>query len=309
MTILEELSEFLSMDTLELINYIATCPHRYKVYTIPKRSGSGVRTIAQPAKELKYLQKHVCNEYLATLPVHDACKAYKKNTSIKDNALAHVKNKYLLKMDFENFFPSITPPDLIQHIEQHLEWKNWEEDKFIIEKLFFYAPKRNLGLKLSIGSPTSPFLSNSIMYSFDSIIDKLCTEREISYTRYADDISFSTNIKDILFDFANEVSRILQENEYPQIRINHGKTTFLSRKGNMHITGLVLTNQRKVSIGRKKKRYIKSLIYRFLNNNLNIEEKNYLSGYLAFCISVEPEFISSLEKKYGQAVVNQLLGK
>lgn len=309
MAIIQELSSQLSVDAERLKKYIATCPHRYKVYSIPKRNGSGIRIIAQPARELKFLQNIVCENYLKLLPVHDACTAYRKNTSIKDNAFAHVKNNYLLKMDFHNFFPSIKPNDLIKHIEKYLNWNNWDEDKFVIERLFFYSQIRGGDLKLSIGAPSSPFLSNTILYSFDSEITKLCASEKIIYTRYADDISFSTNRKDILFDFANVIIEKLAQCDYPSISINPEKTVFLSRKGNMHITGLVLSNEKKISIGRSKKRYIKSLVYRALNNNVTEEERQYLSGYLSFCVSVEPEFIDRLKIKYGVDIVNALMNK
>lgn len=307
MAIIQELSSLLSIEAEDLKKYIATCPHRYKVYSIPKRNSSGVRIIAQPAKELKFLQKIVCKKYLESLPIHNACTAYRKNTNIKDNALAHVKNNYLLKMDFQNFFPSIKPKDLIKHIEKYLSWDNWDEDKCVIERLFFYAQDRGGDLKLSIGAPTSPFISNTILYDFDSEITKICESNKITYTRYADDISFSTNRKDILFDFTNIIIEKLAQCDYPSIAINPDKTVFLSRKGNMHITGLVLSNEKKISIGRSKKRYIKSLVYRAVNNNMTEEEKIYLSGYLSFCVSVEQDFIERLKVKYGANVVNELM--
>lgn len=309
MAIIQDISSLLSINAESIKKYIATCPHRYKVYSIPKRNGSGKRIIAQPAKELKFLQKYVCEKYLECLPVHDACTAYKKNTSIKDNALAHVNNNYLLKMDFHNFFHSIHPNDLIKHIEKYLNWNDLDEDKFVLEKLFFYVQDRGGDLKLSIGAPTSPFLSNTVLYDFDTEINKLCVSEKIAYTRYADDISFSTNRKDILYDFKNLIIEKLTQCEYPSITINSDKTVFLSRKTNMHITGLVLSNERKISIGRKKKRYIKSLIYKTMNNNVTDEEKMYLMGYLSFCVSVEPEFIDRLKVKYGSDIVNELMSK
>ena len=306
MTIIEYLSKTLSTDSLLIKKYVLTCPYRYKVYEIKKRNGIGTRTIAQPSKELKYIQKLVCEKFLHSLPVHKTCMAYKKNTNIRDNALVHVKNNYLLKMDFKNFFPSIRPPDLINHIEKHLKWNMCKQDKLAVKKIFFYLQERTGPLKLSIGAPTSPFISNTIMHEFDSIIIDICQKNSISYSRYADDISFSTNTKNILFDFAETVSKILGKCKYPNISINHDKTVFLSRKGNMHITGLVLTNDGKISIGRKKKRYIKSLIYRQIKNELLEEEQLFLSGYLAFCWSVEPEFIFRLENKYGKETLHKL---
>lgn len=309
MTILEEISQILSIDIVQLNKYISTCPYRYKVYYIPKRNNSGVREIAQPTKELKFLQKMVCDKYLNDLPVHDCCKAYKKKTSIRDNALPHVKSNYLLKMDFKNFFPSIRPKDLLMHINKHLELGLKVEDMGVFEKLFFFYPPKSGELKLSIGAPTSPFISNTIMYEFDEAISNVCKEKNIIYTRYADDLSFSTNKKNILFEFVSIVADLLKNSQYPKIQINHDKTVFLSRKQNMHITGLVLTNDGKISIGRSKKRYIKSLVYKYKNANISDEDKSYLSGYLSFCISVESSFIASLELKYGADVINRLLDK
>lgn len=307
-TIVEYLSDFLSIDSEQIKKYISTCPYRYKTYRIPKRNGRGMRTIAQPAKELKYLQKLILSEYLLDLPVHKSCTAYIKDTNIKDNALPHVKNKYLLKMDFKNFFPSITPHDLLMHIESHLEWDICNNDKLSIEKLFFYSQERKSKLRLSIGFPASPFISNTVMHEFDSKISDVCEENEINYTRYADDISFSTNKKGILFGFDKIIEDILSECQYPKIKINNKKSVFLSRKGNMHITGLVLSNDGKVSLGRKKKRYIKSLIFKYVNNNISDEDKAYLKGYLAFCWSVEPSFILRLGSKYGRNVMDAIRG-
>jgi len=309
MAIINELSDLLSVDTDTLSNFIASAPHRYKVYQIPKRNNKGFRTIAQPTKGLKNLQKIACSTYLESLPVHSACKAYIKNTSIKDNATLHIKKKYLLKMDFKDFFPSILPSDLQYHLIRYSKLKFTDEDLDILSKLFFYFSNEDKQLRLSIGAPTSPFISNTVMYDFDSSISKLCLDNEISYSRYADDIAFSTNRKDILFDFLNTIESTLKACQYPKININPSKTIFLSRKGNMHLTGLVLTNEGNISIGRKKKRYIKSLVFQYKNGELEADASSYLSGYLSFCLSVEPLFIARLKEKFGHDVVDLLLKK
>lgn len=308
MKIVEYLSDALSLDAVRINNYIATCPHRYKRYTIPKRNSPGQRLIAQPAKELKVLQRVVCGEFLSELPVHESCTAYRKNRSIRDNAIRHAKHNYLLKMDFKDFFPSIIPLDLIHHVTRHIESELCEEDKTVLGKLFFFAPDRSGRLVLSIGAPTSPFISNTIMHEFDTIISQKSMEKGIIYTRYADDITFSTNKKNILFEHEEAITETLNKCEYPTIRINENKTVFLSRKDNMHVTGLVLSNDGKVSIGRKKKKYIRSLIYQHINQTIGEEEKSYLVGYLSFCWSVEPEFIARLENKYGKLVICALRG-
>jgi len=290
-----------------LEKFIASAPHRYKVYQIPKRNNNGSRTIAQPTKGLKNLQKIVCDTYLKPLPVHSACKAYVKNTNIRDNATTHVKQRYLLKMDFKDFFPSILPSDLQAHLSRHSKLEFTDEDISLLSNLFFYFSKEDLQLRLSIGAPTSPYISNTIMFDFDSLISELCIKNEIFYSRYADDIAFSTNHKNILFDFANIVENTLKACQYPKIDINPSKTVFLSHKENMHITGLVLTNDGNISIGRKKKRHIKSLVFQHKNGELEGDDLGYLSGYLAFCLSVEPIFVDRLKKKFGHQVIDLLL--
>lgn len=307
MSIINELSDLLSMETQLLKDFITSAPYRYKTYQIPKRNNRGFRTIAQPTKGLKNLQKIVYQQYLNQLPVHSACMAYVKNINIKDNALVHAKHRYLLKMDFKDFFPSIKPHDLIAHIAKYLDLNLCEDDKTLISQLFFYHSIEDPVLRLSIGAPTSPSISNTILYDFDTAIETLCLNKNISYSRYADDLAFSTNHKGILFDSLNDVQKTLDNCQYPTISINPSKTVFLSRKDNMHITGLVLTNDGKISIGRKKKRYIKSLVFQFQNHSLDAPTKAYLSGYLSYCLSVEPVFVSRLRKKFGSVVIDQLL--
>lgn len=95
---------------------------------------------------------------------------------------------------------------------------------------------------------------------------------------------------------------------YPRILINNDKTVFLSKRTNRHITGLVITNDGKVSIGRKKKRYIQSLVYKYCNSNISEESTSYLKGYLAFCLGIDVDFVISLEKKYGKENIDSIRG-
>jgi len=309
MNIVKYLSSLLSVDVDRLNKFISTSPYRYKVYEIAKRSDKGSRVIAQPSKELKQLQRLVLSKYLADLPIHESCMAYRKGKSIKDNAIVHVRSRFLLKMDFSDFFPSIVPKDLICHIKKHRGVDVSEEDEQVLARLLFYKKNRNAPLRLSVGAPTSPFISNTLMFEFDTKIAMLCKEKGVLYTRYADDISFSTNTKGLLFEFEADIRKALDECEYPDIKINNAKTVFLSRKQNMHITGLVLSNDGKISIGRKKKRYIKSLVYRYISGDIDEELKGYLAGYLSFCRSVEPEFVAMLTRKYSKKVIDSVEGR
>lgn len=305
MSIYAYLSDLLLIDEKEIIKYIYRAPRRYRVYEIPKRNGSGSRIIAQPSKELKILQKLALEMPLFSLPIHKSAFAYMKEIGIKQNAEAHSTNQYLLKMDFSNFFPSITANDFIVHIKKHHENVS-EIDLDTIRKLFFWCPKGSSEYRLSIGAPSSPFISNTILFEFDSIVNDICTERDIVYTRYADDLTFTTNISDTLFDLPEIIRDILKDLRYPKLEINLSKTVFSSKKNNRHVTGLVLTNENTVSLGRKRKRYIRSLVFKFSNRDLSEEEVVKLKGLIGFSKHIEPVFYSSLIKKYSFHLISEI---
>ena len=91
----------------ELVALIHTAPLRYKDHYILKRNGRGRRLISQPTLELKFLQRLLVSKEFVNLPMHDAAVAYRRCHSIKDHAAPHASNKYLLKLDFKDFFPSL----------------------------------------------------------------------------------------------------------------------------------------------------------------------------------------------------------
>lgn len=305
MNIISEVSLALGMSEERLKNYVSTCPRRYKRYDIPKRNGRGNRLICQPSRELKFLQRKILAEFFTDLPVHEAATAYREGLGIKENAERHKNGRYFLKIDIRNFFPSISPRMLVSHIEKTRNVKLSEDDIFAISRVFFYLD-RDVGLSLSIGAPSSPFISNTIMYNFDCIMDRSCRDAGIVYTRYADDICFSSSEKDSLWGMPAFVEKVLIDSELSEFILNDEKTTFVSRKMNIHITGLVITPEGRLSIGRKNKRRVKSLVHTFGQGGLSLEELKSLKGYLAFCKDVEPTFIHSLSRKYGDDVLARI---
>src|SRR6478752_4145703 len=96
----------------ELLRLIRSAPYRYKVYRIPKRAPGQFRTIAQPAREVKALQYWVIKNVLDKFAIHPSATAYRQHVSIAHNAKPHVRGRFLLKMDFRDFFPSLKAADL-----------------------------------------------------------------------------------------------------------------------------------------------------------------------------------------------------
>ena len=304
MNISQYLCNLLGIDKEELLRFSSTAPHRYKVYSIPKRNG-GKRTIAHPSKELKVLQRLVVTELEKVISPHDAASAYIKGKSIKENAAAHMKNRYLLKMDLENFFNSITPTIFFKTlIKSDIEINR--EDLSLLRGLLFWKRHRKGDSYLSVGAPSSPFISNIVMKDFDNWISNFCNREAITYTRYADDMSFSTNQKDKSSLIINEVRRALSEIFDNQIKINNKKTVFSSKSNNRNITGIVITNEGRLSIGRDKKRLIFSMIHHHLNDNLPAEKLPTLIGLISFACHIEPDFHQRLYRKYGQKQIDAI---
>lgn len=296
----------LSITKKDLNSFLLLAPNKYKVYTIPKRT-SGKRVIAHPAKKLKLYQRALL-EYLETiLKIHPAAYAYRKGLGIKDNAKCHQNGRYLLKMDFQSFFHSISPKIFFVIIEK-LGLSISQENKDILTQLLFWRPSKSRGgkLVLSIGAPSSPFVSNSIMYLFDDDLETICKKQGIRYTRYADDLTFSTNVKGALFDMPILVKDLLLHHLDGYVSINEKKTVFTSKAHNRHVTGVTLTNEGMLSIGRKKKRYISSLIHKYTMGKLPVEDLAYLQGLLSFAYDIEADFITRMEKKYSKDIVSQL---
>ena len=187
----------LSKETLiKLIHLSATS---YKKYKIPKKNGRGMRQICQPSKETKMLQYYLLDNVFATMPIHPSAFGYVKGKAspLRKNAEMHRSYKYSVHLDYTDFFPSIVPSDL-------LDTPNFEgftsEDKEIIEKICFMSDKDDLCL--TIGAPVSPIISNIVMYEIDVDFDHCANDFGGVYTRYADDLWYSSNNQDSCKSFA-----------------------------------------------------------------------------------------------------------
>ncbi len=288
----------------DLSYLVFTAPERYKVYRIRKKT-RGFRIIAQPARELKDLQRFLMTELLQKLPVHNSATAYLKGCSIRGNAAPHLNSKVLLKLDFTNFFGSITPKDFDSVIDkQNLPLSN--EDFEFCHQTLFWKNKWSSKIQLSIGAPSSPMLSNAVMFEFDNNIATYCKNSEVIFTRYADDITLSANDTQILLKVKKKIEEQLRKFTSPKLKLNTSKTVIVTKKNRRIITGLVLSNQGKVSVGREKKRTLRAKLHRFSRDELCDDDVESLRGDMAFINSVEPDFILRMKKKYGEEIIKAL---
>jgi len=306
MNILESISLDLMVPEATLGHIIRSAPYRYKVYDVDRKDGVGKRTIAQPARELKAIQYWVMANVLRQFPIHKAAMAYRKRRSISTNAAKHATSRFLLKLDFKDFFHSITANDLGAFLEAHFELDLTTEDIGHLKKILFWNRGREGKLIMSIGAPSSPMLSNILMYEFDNKVQAFCTKMRVKYSRYADDLTFSTTRQNTLREVEVQVAEICKRMKHPQLKLNTKKTVHASRGGSMRVTGLVLANSGEVSLGHDRKRLIRAQVHYFLAGKLNPNDAVKLRGMLAFVNSAEPSFIQRLRDHYGDAEIDRI---
>jgi RNA-directed DNA polymerase len=164
--------------------YISNPQKRYRHFQIPMRSG-GTRQISTPISSLKIIQRKL-NQVLLAVYRPKACNhGFVRQKSILTNAREHVRRRFVLNIDLENFFPSMN---------------------FGRVRGMYMAPPYNLSASVATilaqiccfnnelpqGAPTSPVVSNMICAKMDDQLRDLARKHRCLYTRYADDITFST---------------------------------------------------------------------------------------------------------------------
>ena len=136
------------------------------------------------------------------------------------------------------------------------------------------------------------------MVSLNIIIDNYAKSCDFLYTRYADDLVFSTNQRNASKPFLMELREKIAESEHPRLELNEQKTLYMARNCRRAVTGLIIGPDGSLSIGRKRKRYIRKLLQDYENGKLSEKETHQLQGHLAFILDAEPSFYSRLCLKY-----------
>ncbi|WP_188911743.1 retron St85 family RNA-directed DNA polymerase [Salinarimonas ramus] len=285
----------------ELIYIGPSLPSRYREFAIMKRDGTP-RWIAHPARELKGIQRSIVRSLISQFPIHDSATAYRLGFNIRKNVEPHVRQEFIVKMDFANFFPSIRPHDLISYLSNTQFKLSDTEIKFLTHALF-WKPKKASDLRLSIGAPSSPPLSNALLYDFDVHVDALCRVNQVKYTRYADDMTFSATNTQSLEVVHKQIVRFVKEMKSPSLRLNTTKTIWLSKAHRRNVTGLIVTPNGEISIGRDRKRLISAKLHHYSLGRLGVAETKHLHGLLAFANAIEPQFVDRMRRKYGVEVL------
>jgi RNA-directed DNA polymerase len=297
--LIEMMARELGLTTTYIESVARSASHHYKWYPVQKRSG-GRRDIYHPSRRLKALQRWLATNVIASLPVHDAAWAYRKCRSVFGNANVHARSNYLLRMDFAKFFPSITQADVRSYLNQNPKsFSTWSSTDV---EIFCMLVCRNS--ELTIGAPTSPGLSNALCYDLDLKLASLCAKNDVKYTRYADDMFFSTERPNVLTDLEGEVKTVISALPLPAgLKLNPRKTKHSSKRGARRVTGIILGSDGVAHIGRTVKRRIRALIDQF--DALDERQKASVAGLIAYASGFDPDFKNQLIAKYGLQVVRR----
>jgi RNA-directed DNA polymerase len=242
----------------------------YISFSIPKKKG-GNRFIQSPGINLMRIQSRlnfflqnyyhlICPEGIYGFVINPNKKV--KICNIVDNAKIHINKKQVLNLDLKDFFPSI-------HAYRVKELFVSEYFKFNDEVANALALLVTYEGKLPIGAPTSPVISNFVCLELDANLISFCNENQISFSRYADDLTFSSN-EDISKDIISSLFEIINSNNF---EVNHKKTRLKSYHRKQTVTGLVVNE--KVNVDRKTLKMVRAMLYDALKNGVSKAAKKH----------------------------------
>lgn len=269
---------------LKSLTYYANpklCKKRYQTFTIKKKSGAD-RTIHAPVKGLKSILRSLNFVLQCVYEPHEAATGFVLEKSIVDNAKKHVGHHYVLNMDLKDFF--------------HTFDRNRVKMGFMFEPFNLNGDKEPLAFLLASlcthpfeidgeektvlpqGSPTSPTLTNILCKKLDRRLTGLANRFGATYTRYADDITFSSP-DNIYTDeaFNNELKRIIEDDQ--KLVINPKKTRLQKAGYRQEATGLIVND--KVNVRRRYVKQIRMWLYLWEKWGYEVAQQKFLNDYIA----------------------------
>jgi RNA-directed DNA polymerase len=269
-----ELSELMHISFGRLLLYVNRGFCFYKRCYLEKKDHS-FREILQPCKELKAIQAWILRNILDELVPSNVATAYIIGRTSLYHVRPHKNNRYFYCVDLEDFFPSITNQRVFSLFKDIGYSQN---AAFILTKL------TTCNHILPQGAVTSPAISNFVCLSMDRRLFGFTSRRNIAYTRYADDMTFSSNNRNELNKSVKTIKKIILDEDFC---INSEKTRFVGPKQQCKIIGMVKnTSEPEFRIGMRKKREMRAVLYNAIIKNEFGEKKyknmNSINGWLSY---------------------------
>jgi retron-type reverse transcriptase len=283
----------------------------YVRYTVPKRSG-GQRVILAPKRELKALQRRTLADLVAKIPTAPAAHGFIPGRSIATNAQPHVGKRIVVGLDLKDFFPTITFPRvrgaLIAHGYSYavastlaLLCTEYDREPFDRDGERFYI---SVGPRhLVQGAPTSPALANVVAWRLDRRLTGLAAKYGFSYTRYADDLTFSGDDA-VVGRLITNVKRVVADERFT---LNDAKTRVTRHAQRQVVTGIVVNDQ--VGTPRQLRRRLRAILYNAQRDARPMPAHSSIRGLVAFVNAVNPGHAAPLRAALGQIRATPIDGK
>jgi len=280
-----EFADFLKISRKQLsyVLYVKGAENLYTTFEIPKKSG-GTRKINAPLRELKYIQKRLAkalynHKIKRQKKSNNISHAFEKQKSIITNAKIHRNKRFILNIDLEDFFDSFHFGRVRGFFNKNSNFLLPIEVATVIAQIVCYEGK------LPQGGPTSPVITNLLCEILDFRIMKVAKKYKLHYTRYADDLTFSTNDKKYLNLQDAFYNEICEEIVRAGFKVNEKKTRLQFKDSRQVVTGLVVNE--KVNVNRvyyKETRAMAHRLYKKGSFEINGEPAtlNQLEGRLSF---------------------------
>lgn len=281
----------------------------YARFEIPKRAG-GQRLISAPKPILRAAQQWVRVNVLAPLPVGPSAAAFRPGLSVVDNAKRHAGKKCVIRLDLTSFFESVTFP----RVRGFFESLGYSPGVATVLALICTdAPRARVALdgethyviigerSLPQGGCTSPDLCNLVTTRLDARLEGLARKFGYQYSRYADDLVFSTDNEDTpASTVVSAVTRICRDEGF---EVNQKKTRTMRSPNRQLVTGLMVNDG--VRLTRKDLRRIRAFLHRCETQGLERvsvdtgkDAQAVAKGYFAYIFMVNPGVALKLAEKH-----------
>lgn len=254
----------------------------YRQFPVIKKDGTS-RIVSEPLPSLKEIQTWILNEILYKNKVSRYAKAYINKRGIKDHVKFHSDSPVVLTMDIKKIFDSIEF-DLVEQLFLKMGYSSNISN--LLAKLCYLKDS------LPQGAPTSPYITNIILYDFDEKISDYCRLEKIKYTRYADDLAFSGD-----FHRNNLIMYVKKELRKLGLMTNNKKTKIMRQNQQQIISGLIV-NQ-KVQVPKSNRNKIRNEMFYIMKfgikshmektNQIKTNYVKHLIGKVNYILSINPD--------------------
>ena len=298
-----QLAEALSIDipTLRWLAFhqeAAKVTH-YTQFKIPKRTG-GERTISAPKPKLARTQQWILKNVVEHLHTETDAHGFVAGRSVVSNAAPHVGRKIVLNLDLEGFFPSLTFPR-IRGLFESIGYS--PSVSTVLALLCTECPRMRIAFDgepyevavadraLPQGACTSPGLSNAVAARLDRRLRGLSAKAGWTYTRYADDLTFSSDLPEGLPGFMASARHVIEDEGF---QLNRKKVRVQRPGRRQSVTGIIVNN--KLGLPRKEVRRLRAIVHNATKTGLEAQNRDNdpkfrerVLGKLAYLAMVDPE--------------------